>query len=110
MPTIPRKLYFSGLVAIIFAGASAWCIKTAISPCQYLTALTVLATLSAFLISVCLRQMGRNPQRHIRLYLTACIVVAAATLGMDFHYVRSHRAVCGTPQWMQQSILPGRSR
>ncbi len=110
MSAMPRKLYLSGLVALLFAAGSVWCICTAISPCQYLTPLTILATLSAFLISVCLRQMGRNPQRTIRFYLLGCMIVAAVTLVVDFHYVRSHRAVCGTPQWMQQSILPSRSQ
>ena len=110
MTALPRKLYLSGLVALLFGGASAWYLCAAITPCQNLTPLTILATLSAFLISVCLRQMGRHPQRPIRLYLLCCIVVAAITLIVDFHYVHSRRAACGTPQWMQQSILPGRAR
>jgi hypothetical protein len=110
MSALPRKLYLSGIVALLFAGASAWYILAALAPCQNLTPLTILATLSALLISVCLRQMGRHPQRNIRLYLSACIAVAAITLVVDFHSVRSRRAVCGTPQWMQQSILPSRSQ
>jgi multidrug transporter EmrE-like cation transporter len=110
MSALPRKLYLTGIVALLFAGLSAWYLLAAIAPCQNLTALTIFATLSAFLISVCLRQMGRHPVRHIRLYLLGCLVVAAITLVVDFHYVRSRHAECGTPQWMQQSILPGRSQ
>jgi len=110
MTALPRKLYFSGLLALLFAGASVWYLFSAITPCQNLTVLTILATLSAFLISVCLRQMSRYPQRPIRFYLLGCIAVAATTLIVDFHYVHSRRAACGTPQWLQQSILPGRTQ
>jgi hypothetical protein len=61
----------------------------------------VLATLAAFLISICFRQMGRYPDRRSRLVLLGCLLVAAATLFADFRYVRRYRSFC---EQLQQQI------
>ncbi|MFT4114195.1 hypothetical protein [Silvibacterium sp.] len=62
--------------------------------CNHLTPLTVLATLSAFLISICFRQMARYKERPQRLILAGCMVVALLALVLDFRYVRQYRDRC----------------
>lgn len=62
--------------------------------CDGLAPLTVLATLAAFLISVCFRLMGRYADRHSRWLLLICILIAAATIFTDFRYVRRYRGFC----------------
>ena len=62
--------------------------------CNELAPLTVLATLAAFLISVCFRLMGRYTDRRSRWFLLACILIAAATIFTNFRYVRHYRGFC----------------
>lgn len=62
--------------------------------CDSLAPLTVLATLAAFLISVCFRQMGRYPDRRSRWVLAAWLLIAAGTLFADFRFVRHYRGFC----------------
>jgi len=69
--------------------------------CESLAPLTILATLAAFLISVCFRQMARHPGRNSRWFLAACLLIAAATLFSDFRFVRRYRGFC---RQIQQQI------
>jgi hypothetical protein len=108
MPVVPKKLYLTALFALIFAAASGGYILGSINPCDHLIALTVLATLATFLISLCLRQMGRYKQPEVRRYLLACMLVAMATLCVDFRYVSQHRDSCDMRQMLQQGPLTGR--
>ena len=62
--------------------------------CDSLAPLTVLATLAAFVISICFRQMGRFPDKRSRWILVVCMLIAAATLFSDFRYVRRYREFC----------------
>jgi hypothetical protein len=62
--------------------------------CDALAPLTVLATLSAFLISVCFRLMGRYTDHRSRWLLFAVILIAAATVFTDFRFVRRYRTFC----------------
>lgn len=82
-------------MALVTAGASGWFMATGRGVnCEFLAPLTVLATLAAFLISVCFRQMARHPHRSSRWFLAACALVAAATLFTDFRFVRRYRGFC----------------
>lgn len=96
------------MIALIAAGASAWLmLRSATIQCSSLAPLTVLATLAAFLISICFRQMGRYPDRRARLFLLGCLLIAAATLFADFRYVRRYRDFCDSlQQQMRQSMPP----
>jgi hypothetical protein len=102
MPVIPKKLYLTAIFALIFATASGGYILRSINPCDHLIALTVLATLATFLISICLRQMGRYKQPGVRRYLLACMLIAMATLFVDFRYVSHHRDGCDMRQMLQR--------
>jgi hypothetical protein len=63
----------------------------------------VLATLAAFLISVCFRQMNRYPDHRSRWVLFACLLVAGAALFADFRFVRHYRGFCDE---LQQQMRP----
>jgi hypothetical protein len=90
-------------IALIAAGASFWLTRPAEVHCDSLAPLTVLA---AFLISICFRQMGRYPDRRSRLFLLACLLIAAATLFADFRFVRRYRDFCDTLQQQMRQSTP----
>lgn len=108
-PPKRSRLLITAGIALLTAGASAWLIlrQTAIH-CDSLAPLTVLATLAAFLISICFRQMGRFPDRRSRLFLLACLLVAAATLFVDFRFVRRYRDFCDQLQEQIRQASPER--
>ncbi|MGC2636251.1 MAG: hypothetical protein WA294_03665 [Acidobacteriaceae bacterium] len=92
---LSSRLLVTGVLAILTAAASVWLMRSSTAvACGALAPLTVLATLSAFLISVCFRQMGRCPSRRSRWFLAVCLLIAAATLFADFRYVRRYRGFC----------------
>ncbi len=100
----PSRILVTAFLVCLVAGASWWFMARASGiQCDSLAPLTVLATLAAFLISVCFRQMGRYRARSARWFLFGCILLAAATLFTDFRYVRRYRGSCDQPrQPMQQ--------
>lgn len=99
----PRILVTGALVVATAAG-SAWLMaRSRAIECNTLAPLTVLATLAAFLISVCFRQMSRYADRRSRLFLLVFLLIAAATLFSDFRYVRRNRGFCNE---LRQQIHP----
>jgi hypothetical protein len=106
-PPKQSRILVTAAIALIAAGASAWLILR--SPevhCDTLAPLTVLATLAAFLISICFRQMGRFPDRRSRLFLLVCLLIAAGTLFADFRYVRHYRDFCDQLQQQIRQSAP----
>ena len=94
-PGFPSRILITAVLVLLTAAGSAYLMARSRGiECDSLAPLTVLATLAAFLISVCFRQMGRYPSRHSRWFLVACLVVAGATLFTDFRYVRRNRGFC----------------
>ena len=92
----------TGATAIFVACASIYLISgTSAIHCDSMAPLTVIATMAAFIISVCFRQMGRFPEPRSRWFLFACIIVAGATLFADFRFVRQYRGFC---QQLRQQI------
>jgi uncharacterized membrane protein YfcA len=90
------RLLITGVLAVFTAAASVWLMRSSTAiDCNALAPLTVFATLSAFLISVCFRLMGRFPDRRSRWFLAVCLLIAAGTLFLDFRYVRRYRGFCG---------------
>lgn len=71
--------------------------------CNRLAPLTILATLAAFLMSICFRQMARHKERSQRWFLLVCLLIAAATLFSDFRYVRRYREICDSVQRQMRS-------
>lgn len=99
------RLLITGVIAVVLAVASFWLMRgDPVIDCNALAPLTVLATLAAFLISICFRQMGRYPARSSRWFLAGCLLIAAVALFADFRYVRRNRTFCNDlRQRMQQS-------
>lgn len=91
----PTRILVTGILALLTAAGSVWLMgRSRGVDCGSMASLTVLATLAAFIISLCFRQMSRFPGRHSRWFLAACLLVAAATLFTDFRYVRRYRGFC----------------
>ncbi|HTW45230.1 MAG TPA: hypothetical protein VMD58_06760 [Acidobacteriaceae bacterium] len=89
--------------------ASAWFTRPGHGiDCNRLALLTVLATLGAFLMAICFRQMGQHKERASRWFLVACLVMAAVTLFTDFRYVRRYRGLCVEVQQMQMQRSPNK--
>ena len=74
--------------------------------CNTLAPLTILATLAAFIIATCFRQMARDSDRSHRWFLVVWLLIAAVTLFADFRYVRSYREVCNSLQQQMQPLKP----
>lgn len=103
-PRVPSRILITAVLVLLTAGGSAYLMARSRGiECDTLAPLTVLATLAAFLISVCFRQMGRYPGRRSRWFLVACLVVAGATLFTDFRYVRRNRGFCNELHQQMQS-------
>lgn len=105
----PGAILATGAVTMIAAAASAWFIfSSGAIHCDSLAPLTVLATLAAFVISLCFRQMGRYPAKTARWVLLVWLLIAAGTLFGDFRFVRRYRGFCDQLQEQMRQSLPPR--
>ena len=98
-PALPdrsrTRIFLVAALALLAAGGSWWMIlRSSGIDCNELAPLTVLATLAAFLISVCFRLMGRTADRRRRWILLGCLLIAAATIFTNFRFVRHYRGFC----------------
>jgi hypothetical protein len=102
-PAFPIRLLTTGILCVGALVASAWFVRPGSGiDCTRLAPLTVLATIAAFLMSLCFRQMAKHKERPERWFLAVCLLIAAATLFTDFRYVRRYRGICDEVQRMQQ--------
>jgi hypothetical protein len=102
-PKFPFRLLSTGILCVGAFLASAWFVRQRAGvDCNVLAPLTVLATIAAFLMSICFRQMGTHKERKERWFLAICLLLAAATLFTDFRYVRRYRGFCDQIQQMQR--------
>jgi len=102
-PKFPFRLLSTGILCLGVFLASAWFARPGGGiDCNRLAPLTVLATIAAFLMSICFRQMGQHKERAQRVFLLVCLLVAAVTLFSDFRYVRRYRGICDQVQRMQR--------
>lgn len=91
----PFQMVFAAVLALGVAAGSIWYMQPARGMvCHTLTPLTVLATIAAFLMSICFRLMSRFKQKVQRWFLFFCLLIAGATLFSDFRYVRHYRDMC----------------
>jgi TRAP-type uncharacterized transport system fused permease subunit len=82
-------------IAITVAVSSIWLIYRSPSMiCARLAPLTILATIAAFLISICFRLMSKFKEKRERWLLFACVLIAATALFADFRFVRHYRDTC----------------
>jgi hypothetical protein len=101
------RIFLVAALALLAAGASWWLMaRPRAIECNALAPLTVLATLAAFLISVCFRLMGRYADRRSRWLLLVCLLIAAATIFTDFRYVRRYRGFCDDLRQQMRQARP----
>ena len=106
-PRFPFRLIVPAVLAVAAAVASWWYMRPGPAiDCNTLPPLTILATLAAFIMAICFRQMARHPDRSHRWFLVIWLVIAAATLFADFRYVRRYRDVCDSLQQQFQPLKP----
>lgn len=83
--------------------ASAWFTRPGSGiDCGRLAPLTVLATIAAFLMAICFRQMAQFKERSQRWLLAGCLLLAVVSLFTDFRYVRRYRGICDSVRQMQR--------
>lgn len=81
------------MLAVVMVAASAVLIgTTGTRPADQAPSLTVVATLSAFVIALCFQQLGTSRTPGERRLLIAALVLAAATLLADARIVMGYRA------------------
>ena len=108
-PKFPFRLLITGLLCVGVLAASAWFTRPGAGiECNRLAPLTVLATIAAFLMAICFRQMARHKERSQRWFLLVCLLLAAISLFTDFRYVRRYRGICDSVQQMQGQPVPTR--
>ena len=108
-PKFPFRLLITGLLCVGVLVASAWFTRPGSGiECDRLAPLTVLATIAAFLMAICFRQMARYKERSQRWFLLVCLLLAAISLFTDFRYVRRYRGICNSVQQMQGQPVPTR--
>ncbi|MGA9246459.1 MAG: hypothetical protein WBW03_31295 [Silvibacterium sp.] len=98
-PGFPFRLLSVAALALATAGAAAWFMRPGRGiDCNRLAPLTILATVAAFVMSICFRQMARYKERSQRWFLAVCLLIAAVTLFSSFRYVRRYREICDSIQ------------
>lgn len=102
-PKFPFRLLVTGVLILGTFLASAWFARPrSVIDCNRLAPMVVLATVAAFLMAICFRQMATHKERPQRWFLLVCLLIAAATLFTDFRYVRRYRGICVEVQQMQR--------
>ena len=93
----------TAILCVGVLAASAWFTRPDSGiDCGRLAPLTVLATIAAFLMAICFRQMAQYKERAQRWLLVGCLLLAAVSLFTDFRYVRRYRGICDSVHQMQR--------
>ena len=74
-------------------------------PCEQRAPLTVVATLSAFVIALCLRTFATANTRGSKSALMVALLIASACLFADARFVIQYRAICNAP-FLQMNTTP----
>jgi cytochrome bd-type quinol oxidase subunit 2 len=92
-------------LALMVAIFSAWmCVAADGIYCDRMPSMTIMATLSAFVIALCFRLFARSRASAQRVQLTIALCLAAATLFADARFVLKYRNICAQ---LQQQMHPG---
>src|ERR1700753_3189695 len=92
----PRsKVLVTLILSVLIAGASAWMAMGSQGIyCERLPSLTVCATLAAFAIAMCFRQLSNAKESMQRWVLATAVLIAAVTIFADAHFVLKYRGIC----------------
>jgi hypothetical protein len=94
-------------IALLIAAASAWLSLNANAIfCERLPSMTILATLSAFVMALCFRLFPRAAMPMHKWMLASALIVAAGTLFADARFVIKYRGVCSQLEKQIRQINP----
>ena len=83
------------VIAILIAAASIWLVYNANAVfCEHLPAMTILATLAAFVMALCFRLLARANTRPQTIQLIATLIIAGLTLFCNARFVLKYRGFC----------------
>jgi TRAP-type uncharacterized transport system fused permease subunit len=99
MAQIKSRALVTLILSLLIAAASAWlALGSEGIYCDRLPSLTVCATLAAFAIALCFRQVPKAAENIQKWLLVAAIFVAAVTLFADARFVLKYRGLCSQLQ------------
>jgi phosphoglycerol transferase MdoB-like AlkP superfamily enzyme len=100
------------LLAVLALGLSLWLGRSSNAvECDRLAPLGVVATLSAFIIALAFRQLGRAGTRAKRWQLALALLLAGGTLFGDIRFVAKYRNPCNqVQQQLKQTKIPSTDR
>lgn len=99
MAQLKSRLLVTLALSVLVAAASAWLAFASRGIyCDRLPSMTILATLAAFVIALCFRQMSKIAERSHRALLGVAIFIAAVTLFADARFVLKYRGLCSQLQ------------
>jgi uncharacterized BrkB/YihY/UPF0761 family membrane protein len=99
MAQVRSKVLVTFILSALIAGASAWMVMGSQGVyCDRLPSLTVCATLAAFAIAMCFRQLSNAKEAMQRWVLAGAILIAAITIFADAHFVLKYRGICAQMQ------------
>lgn len=86
-------------LSVLIAAASAWlALGSRGIYCDRLPSMTTLATLAAFAIALCFRQMSKAVGRTQQAILATAVLIAAVTLFADARFVLKYSSLCSQLQ------------
>jgi hypothetical protein len=96
------------VLALLTAAGSLWLgVGSGVLDCNHLAPLTVLATVSAFVMALGFRLLARASTSAQRWQLAVALLLAAGTLFGDARFVTKYRRVCNqVERQFQQTTTP----
>lgn len=99
MAKIRSSSFVTLILSVLTAAASAWlAFGSGEIYCDRLPSMTVCATLAAFAIALCFRQMPKASASMQKWLLAVSILIAALTLFADARFVLKYRGLCSQLQ------------
>jgi hypothetical protein len=86
-----------GLAVLVAIGSIALLLNLQHTPCEQRAPLTVVATIAAFVIALCVRQFAQPMSTASRNLVLAALLIAAACLFADARFVIEYRGICNAP-------------
>ncbi len=98
-----------GLALLLALGSAYLILTSAELPCERRPPLTILATLSAFLIALSFRQLASSVSSTQTRILIVCLLLAGGAMFSDVRFVMKYRTICsGLQEQLRQLNQPVR--
>ena len=86
-----------GMAVLVAIASVALLVNLQHTPCEQRAPLTVVATLAAFVIALCLRSFAAVNTQGSKYALIVALLIASSCLFADARFVLQYRAVCNAP-------------